>query len=91
MTRRDEIQERLVNFVMTIIGLCDRLPKSFVSRHVGEQLFRSGTAGAPNYAEAQRPGGSKDTPPCPRSWVDAGHLGHLETEEPEGCSGSSLN
>jgi four helix bundle protein len=53
MTRGDEIQERLISFAVTIIGLCNRLPKSFVGRHVGEQLFRSGTASAANYAEVR--------------------------------------
>ncbi len=33
--------------------LCDKMPKTFAGRHVGEQLFRSGTACAANYAEVR--------------------------------------
>ena len=35
------------------MDLCDQLPKSFAGRHLSEQLFRSGTASAANYAEAR--------------------------------------
>jgi four helix bundle protein len=33
--------------------LCDDLPKTFAGRHLGEQLFRSATASAANYAEVR--------------------------------------
>jgi four helix bundle protein len=49
----DQFEERLVEFAARIIRLAGRLPKNFQGRHVGTQILRSGTAGAPNYAEAR--------------------------------------
>jgi four helix bundle protein len=44
---------RLVEFAVRVLDLCDRLPKNPAGTHIGGQLLRSGTAGAPNYAEAR--------------------------------------
>jgi four helix bundle protein len=48
-----DIQERLTDFAVRVMELCDGLPKTAVGRHLGEQLFRAGTAGAANYAEVR--------------------------------------
>jgi four helix bundle protein len=53
MAKGDDIQERLIDFAVQVMELCDALPKTFAGRHIGEQLFRAGTAGAANYAEAR--------------------------------------
>lgn len=53
MTKGEDIQDRLVDFAVNVMGLCDRLPKTFTGRHVGEQLMRAATAGAANYAEVR--------------------------------------
>jgi four helix bundle protein len=53
MTTGNDIQERLTDFAVRVMELCDNLPKTFAGRHLGEQLFRSGTAGAANYAEVR--------------------------------------
>jgi four helix bundle protein len=53
MTTGSEIQDRLTRFSVRVMELCDKLPKSFAGRHLGEQLFRSGTAAAANYAEVR--------------------------------------
>jgi four helix bundle protein len=53
MAKGDDIQERLVDFASAVMKLCDGLPKTFDGRHVGEQLFRSGTSSAANYAEVR--------------------------------------
>ena len=53
MARGDDIEERLVDFAVRIIGLCSNLPKTQAGRHVAGQLLRSGTSPAPNYAEAR--------------------------------------
>jgi four helix bundle protein len=53
MTKGDDIQARLIEFAVKIMELCDRLPKTFAGRHIGEQLFRSRTAGVANYAEVR--------------------------------------
>jgi len=45
--------ERLVDFAVNIIQLCEQLPATKAGNHVGGQILRSGTSPAPNYAEAQ--------------------------------------
>jgi four helix bundle protein len=46
----DQLEERLIKFAARLAG---RLAKNFQGRHVATQIMRSGTAGAPNYAEAR--------------------------------------
>ncbi len=49
----DDLQNRLTDFAVRLMELCDKIPKTFAGKHVGEQLFRSGTASAANYAEVR--------------------------------------
>jgi four helix bundle protein len=49
----EELEERLIDFAGTVMSICGALPKSFEGRHIGEQLFRSGTAAAANYGEVR--------------------------------------
>jgi four helix bundle protein len=60
MARGDDIRERLVGFAVTIMDLCDRLPKTTAGGHVANQLLRSGTSAAPNYAEARAAESTRD-------------------------------
>ncbi len=53
MAKGDDIQIRLVDFAVGILEFCESLPKTQSARHMAEQLMRSATAGAPNYAEAR--------------------------------------
>jgi len=53
MAKGDDIQQRLTLFGVRIMDLCDSLPPSNAGKHLSNQLLRSGTAGAPNYAEAR--------------------------------------
>ena len=53
MASGEELQERLTDFAVRVMDLCDQLPKTFAGRHLSEQLFRSATACAANYAEAR--------------------------------------
>ncbi len=53
MGKATEIQDRLCNFAVRVMELCDALPKNFAGRHTGEQLLRSATAAAANYAEVR--------------------------------------
>ncbi|MEW6511066.1 MAG: four helix bundle protein [Bacteroidota bacterium] len=48
-----DIQERLTGFAVQVMEFCDSMPKTFAGRHVSEQLLRSGTAAAANYAEVR--------------------------------------
>ncbi len=53
MTKGEDLQGRLVEFAASVMDLCDHLPKTFTGKHIGEQLLRSATAGAANYAEVR--------------------------------------
>ena len=53
MAKGDDILKRLVSFSGEIVDLCKHLPTTAASKHISAQLLRSGTAGAPNYAEAR--------------------------------------
>jgi len=53
LLQSEQLEERLIDFAARIIHLAGRLAKSFQGRHVANQILRSGTAGAPNYAEAR--------------------------------------
>ncbi len=60
MTRGDDIEERLIDFAVRVIGVCEALPRTPVGRHIGGQLLRSGTSPAPNYGEARGAESGKD-------------------------------
>ena len=49
----DELEERLINFAVRIIGLSSRLPRTPAGKHVAGQILRAGTSPAPNYGEAR--------------------------------------
>ena len=53
ITQSDQLEERLVDFAARIIRLAGRLNKNILGRHVANQILRSGTSAAPNYAEAR--------------------------------------
>jgi four helix bundle protein len=53
MAKGDDIQERLIDFAVNIIQLIAKFPKSPAGKHVSNQILRSGTSPAPNYAEAR--------------------------------------
>lgn len=39
MAKGDDIEERLINFAVTTIALCDKLPVTPGGRHVGGSFF----------------------------------------------------
>lgn len=53
MSKADDLQNRLINFSVSIILLCDKLPHHQGSSHIANQLARSGTAPPAHYAEAR--------------------------------------
>jgi len=55
VARSDQLEERLIEFAAKIIGMASKLCKTFQGRHNAKQILRSGTAAAPNYAEARGP------------------------------------
>ena len=49
----NELEDRLIDFAVRVIKVANSLPRTPVGRHLSEQLLRSGTSPAPNYAEAR--------------------------------------
>ena len=47
------LEERLIDFAVTIVSAVEALPSSKAGNPIANQLIRSGTSPAPNYAEAQ--------------------------------------
>ena len=52
-SKRFDLDDRLIDFAVTVGHLVKRLPADRLGSHVAGQLIRSGTAPAANYAEAQ--------------------------------------
>ncbi len=48
-----DLEERLIDFAVSIIKLTELLPNTYIGNHVKGQILRSGTSPAPNYGEAQ--------------------------------------
>jgi four helix bundle protein len=60
VAKGDDIRERLVEFAVAAMDLCDNLSKTPAGAHVSGQLLRSATSAAPNYAEARGAESSRD-------------------------------
>ncbi|NBC10735.1 MAG: four helix bundle protein [Planctomycetes bacterium] len=54
----NELEDRLIDFGARIINLAMKMPDIPAGQHIANQILRSGTSPAPNYAEA-RSGESK--------------------------------
>jgi four helix bundle protein len=52
-SQADLLQARFIDFGAKITGLVQKLPRSPAGTHYARQMLRSGTAAAPNYAEAR--------------------------------------
>ena len=46
-----DLEERLIQFSVQIIGVVNDLPNNKAANHLGNQLIRSGTSPALNYGE----------------------------------------
>jgi four helix bundle protein len=55
-----DLEERLIDFAVTIIQMADQIPKTLAGRHLANQIVRSGTSPALNYGEAQSGESRKD-------------------------------
>tara|TARA_R110000868_G_scaffold408293_5_gene690987 strand:+ start:17469 stop:17843 length:375 start_codon:yes stop_codon:yes gene_type:complete len=58
--RNFDLQDRLINFSLTIMKIVDRLPKTYNGQHFAKQLIRSGTSPSFQYGEAQAAESRKD-------------------------------
>ena len=55
-----DLEQRVADFAARVITVCESLPDRMGSRHLQDQLFRSATSVAANYAEACVPESRKD-------------------------------
>ena len=55
-----DLEERLLEYSVSIIKIVDQLPGTKVGNHVSSQLLRSGTSPYPNHGEAQAAESPKD-------------------------------
>ena len=60
MAKGDDLEERLIDFAVRIVTLCDAMPKTTAGRQLGNQLVRSGTSPAFNYGEARAAESKRD-------------------------------
>ena len=60
MAKGDDIEERLIDFAVRIIKVCDHLPNTRTGNHIAGQLLLSRTAPAALYAEARGAESTKD-------------------------------
>ena len=51
--REFDLHDRLIDYAVRIIKLCDALPDNRTGKHICSQILRSGTSPAPNHGEAQ--------------------------------------
>jgi len=58
--KKSELEDRLIKFSVSIIGMTKGLEDSFESQHLSKQIIRSGTATALLYGEAQGAPTKKD-------------------------------
>ncbi len=60
MIKQYNLEERLIDFGVTVINLSDTMVGSKAGNHLSGQLLRSGTSPALNYGEAQSSESRKD-------------------------------
>ncbi|MCV9388933.1 four helix bundle protein [Reichenbachiella ulvae] len=53
MKQNYDLEERLIDFSVSVIEIVDKMPNSKAGNHLASQLVRSGTSVALNYGEAQ--------------------------------------
>ena len=55
-----DLEQRVADFAARVICVCENLPDRLGSRHLQDQLYRSATSVAANYAEACVPESRRD-------------------------------
>ncbi|WP_234573047.1 four helix bundle protein [Rhodohalobacter sp. 614A] len=57
---KSDLEDRLIEFAVSIIEIINEIPKSKAGQHLSGQLVRSGTSPALNYGEAKRAESRRD-------------------------------
>jgi len=60
MRKPQALEDRLIDFAVSMINVVEALPGTKAGNHIASQLVRSGTSPAPNYGEAQSAESRKD-------------------------------
>lgn len=55
-----DLKQRLLEYSVRIVNLCQALDRNFVSEHIAKQLLPCGTSPMANYAEATQSESAKD-------------------------------
>jgi four helix bundle protein len=58
--KKFDLEERLINFAVVIVQICENMKDTKASAHLSGQLIRSGTSPALNYGEAMSGESRKD-------------------------------
>jgi four helix bundle protein len=58
--KKFDLEERLIDYVIMISNLTDKIDKTMLGIYIANQLIRSGTSPALNYGEAQSAESRKD-------------------------------
>lgn len=58
--RKFDLEERLIDFVLMVDEIIEKLPPARLSNHLSGQMIRSSTSPALNYGEAQAAESQKD-------------------------------
>ena len=58
--RKYDLEERLIDFVLLVDAIIEKLPQTRLSNHLSGQMIRSSTSPALNYGEAQAAESQKD-------------------------------
>jgi len=60
LNKKYDLEERLLEYSVSIIKLVEKLPHTRAGNHVAGQLLKSGTSAYPNHAEAQGAESARD-------------------------------
>jgi four helix bundle protein len=60
VAKGDNIEERLIEFAVSVVHLSGNFPKTSAGQHISGQLLRSGTSPAAHYAEARGAESTRD-------------------------------
>lgn len=55
-----DLEDRLIQFSLTVLKIVEQLPDNKIGNHIGGQLLRCGTSPAFNYGEAQSAESDRD-------------------------------
>jgi four helix bundle protein len=60
VSRKYDLEERLISFSVRVITIAENLPKTFTAQYLSKQIIRSAISPALNYGEAQAAESRKD-------------------------------